>query len=200
MTFESHSSLALISLVHQKCKLLPHPHLLQQVFPYLPHFTRTDNQIPIAILVHEYVITFVEEVDRMWYPTFHGPRMSWNWASFFFYLNRYLVLFGHGPVIMEFFWTTSNQHDKLQVCGPSYLFSSSGSPIQEIERSFFLTSTDVSPSPELLSVTLTDPRPAAMPSNHTINIWRSSFKSLFPVRCTFNRLRSKNINDMKACL
>ncbi|KIK02727.1 hypothetical protein K443DRAFT_96358, partial [Laccaria amethystina LaAM-08-1] len=89
-----------------------------QVFPYLLHLTRTNDQAPIAILVHEYVITFIEEVDRMWYSTFQGPRMSWNWASFFFYLNRYLVLFSHGPVIMEFFWTTSNHHDKLQLPRP----------------------------------------------------------------------------------
>jgi len=26
----------------------------------------------------------------------------------FFYLNRYLALFGHIPMMMEFFWTTSN--------------------------------------------------------------------------------------------
>lgn len=71
--------------------------------------------VSFTILLHEYLDTLALEVDRMWYPTFHGLRMSWNWASFFFYLNRYLVLFSHGPVMLEFFWRTSDPN-KLPIC------------------------------------------------------------------------------------
>lgn len=68
-----------------------------------------------TILLHEYLDTLPVEVDRMWYSTFHGPRMSWNWVSFFFYLNRYFILVSHGPVMLEFFWSTSNPN-KLPIC------------------------------------------------------------------------------------
>jgi hypothetical protein len=55
-----------------------------------------------AILIHDYCLTFVAEVERFW-------RVGQlNWASGFFYLNRYLTLFGHVPVMLEYFWTTSN--------------------------------------------------------------------------------------------
>lgn len=71
--------------------------------------------VSFTILLHEYLDTLAMEVDRMWYSTFHSPRMSWNWASFLFYLNRYLVLFGHAPVMLKFFWRTSDPN-KLQIC------------------------------------------------------------------------------------
>ncbi|EDR06685.1 uncharacterized protein LACBIDRAFT_299757 [Laccaria bicolor S238N-H82] len=84
---------------------------------------------PVSINQSLCILTFVEEVDRMWYPTFRFPRMSWNWASFFFYLNQYLILFSHGPVIMEFFWATSNHHDKLQTSALFQSFRASSSPL-----------------------------------------------------------------------
>ncbi|KAG7448380.1 uncharacterized protein BT62DRAFT_702350 [Guyanagaster necrorhizus] len=39
------------------------------------------------------------EVSRFWV---HG---AFSWAAFFFYLNRYLGIFGHVPVVVEYFWT-----------------------------------------------------------------------------------------------
>ncbi|KAF8150592.1 hypothetical protein B0H34DRAFT_143963 [Crassisporium funariophilum] len=38
-----------------------------------------------------------------------------TWASVLFYLNRYLSILGHGPVITELFWQTSDT-DRLKVC------------------------------------------------------------------------------------
>jgi hypothetical protein len=54
-----------------------------------------------AILLCEYCLTFVAEVERCW-----GRRL--NWALGFFYLNRYLALFGHIPIMLEYFLSTSN--------------------------------------------------------------------------------------------
>ncbi|KAF9525442.1 hypothetical protein CPB83DRAFT_550014 [Crepidotus variabilis] len=48
------------------------------------------------------------EVERMW-------KRHFSWAMLLFYVNRYLTLFGHIPVMMEYFWISSNA-DKLQVC------------------------------------------------------------------------------------
>ena len=56
----------------------------------------------LAILLYDYCLTFVAEVERCW-----GVRQL-NWALVFFYLNRYLVLFGHAPIMLAYFWTTSN--------------------------------------------------------------------------------------------
>ena len=56
----------------------------------------------VAILLYDYCLTFVAEVERCW-----GVRQL-NWALAFFYLNRYLVLFSHAPVMMLYFWSTSN--------------------------------------------------------------------------------------------
>ena len=56
----------------------------------------------VAILLYDYCLTFGTEVERCW-----GVGQL-NWASGFFYLNRYLVLFGHVPIMLEYFWSTSN--------------------------------------------------------------------------------------------
>ncbi|KAF9479468.1 hypothetical protein BDN70DRAFT_983710 [Pholiota conissans] len=62
-----------------------------------------------AILVYEYSITFASEVDRFWY-----RRQSW--PSLMCYLNRYLVLFGHIPIVFEYVWSTSNSDIQSKVC------------------------------------------------------------------------------------
>jgi len=65
--------------------------------------------ISFTILVHDYCLTFVAEVETFW-------RVGQlNWASGFFYLNRYLTLFGHVPVMLEYFWTTS-EPNKYEIC------------------------------------------------------------------------------------
>lgn len=61
-----------------------------------------------AIVTYDYYLTFAEEVERFWM----GGRL--NWASGLFYLNRYLVLLGHIPIMLEFFWKTS-AGNKMQV-------------------------------------------------------------------------------------
>jgi len=67
-----------------------------------PAFSLTTPIIRAAILLYDYCLTFVAEVERYWVVR----RLSWGLG--FFYLNRYLVLFGHIPIMVEFFWTSSN--------------------------------------------------------------------------------------------
>ena len=55
----------------------------------------------VAILLYDYCLTFVAEVERCW-----GIRL--NCALTLFYLNRYLVLFGHVPIMLRYFWPTSD--------------------------------------------------------------------------------------------
>ena len=57
-----------------------------------------------AILLYDYCLTFVAEVERCW------VVRRLNWGLSFFYLNRYLALFGQIPVVVKFFWTTSNSN------------------------------------------------------------------------------------------
>ncbi|KAJ3509914.1 hypothetical protein NLJ89_g4963 [Agrocybe chaxingu] len=64
--------------------------------------------IAFSLLVYEYCLTFVAEVERFW------SVRGINWASGLFYLNRYMVLVGHIPVMIEYFWSTSNP-DKLRM-------------------------------------------------------------------------------------
>jgi len=71
--------------------------------------------IPYAILLHEYCLTFALEVERFW------RRKIYTWAAFFFFLNRYLVLLGHVPVIFRDFWY-STAHNKLKICRDLRLF------------------------------------------------------------------------------
>jgi hypothetical protein len=54
-----------------------------------------------AILLYDYCLTFVAEVERCW------VVRRLNWGLGFFYLNRYLMLFGYIPIMLEFFWSTS---------------------------------------------------------------------------------------------
>ena len=62
----------------------------------------------VAILLYGYCLTFVAEAERCW-----GVRQL-NWTLAFFYLNRYLVLLGHAPIMLEYFWSTSNPN-KIEV-------------------------------------------------------------------------------------
>jgi uncharacterized membrane protein YqaE (UPF0057 family) len=55
-----------------------------------------------AILLYDYCLTFVAEVERCWVVR----RLSWGLG--FFYLNRYLMLLGYIPVMLYLFWSTSN--------------------------------------------------------------------------------------------
>ncbi|KZT28161.1 hypothetical protein NEOLEDRAFT_1176305 [Neolentinus lepideus HHB14362 ss-1] len=58
--------------------------------------------VAFSILYYDYALTIGIEVDRFW-----SPR--WNWASFLFYLNRYLGIFGHIPVALQLFREFSSE-------------------------------------------------------------------------------------------
>ncbi|KAK6992641.1 hypothetical protein R3P38DRAFT_2802204 [Favolaschia claudopus] len=60
-----------------------------------------------AVFYYDYLLTFGTEVSRYW-----GTRLTW--ASFLFYLNRYVSLFGTIPVILQFFWEADSS-DKSKV-------------------------------------------------------------------------------------
>jgi hypothetical protein len=80
-----------------------------------------------ALLIHEYILTFVNEVERFWpkwlrnffdfkinlheSPNYRerdeimgNDKNGFTWASLFFLLNRYLSIFGHIPVMIQYFW------------------------------------------------------------------------------------------------
>ncbi|OSD03712.1 hypothetical protein PYCCODRAFT_1434104 [Trametes coccinea BRFM310] len=50
----------------------------------------------LAILYYDFVLTIPQEIERFW-----SRKLSW--PSFLFFLNRYLSVIGHIPVIIEFF-------------------------------------------------------------------------------------------------
>ena len=61
--------------------------------------------IPIiwaAILLYDYCLTFIAEVERCWL----ARRL--NLSLGFFYLNRYLTLLGYIPIMLDYFWLTSS--------------------------------------------------------------------------------------------
>ncbi|EPQ53547.1 hypothetical protein GLOTRDRAFT_139744 [Gloeophyllum trabeum ATCC 11539] len=64
--------------------------------------------IAFAVLYYDYTLTFGIEVDRFWAPRF-------SWASFLFYLNRYLGIFGHIPVILQLFRAFSSKVSPAQL-------------------------------------------------------------------------------------
>lgn len=92
--------------------------------------------------MYEYILTFIYEVERFWptqlknllEPSFryddysseidedregrNVTRTGFTWASLLFFLNRYLVLLGHIPVMIEYFWTIGSQELKENVSGP----------------------------------------------------------------------------------
>ncbi|KAF9479460.1 hypothetical protein BDN70DRAFT_690012 [Pholiota conissans] len=78
--------------------------------------------ISITIAIYEYILTFSSEVERFW------VAGQLNWASGLFYLNRYLVLFGHVPVMFEFFWITSNPNKIKASYHHSFLTYASAHP------------------------------------------------------------------------
>ncbi|KAG6871731.1 hypothetical protein C0993_002817, partial [Termitomyces sp. T159_Od127] len=49
------------------------------------------------ILYYDYALTLSTEVERFW------SSESFSWGSAFFYLNRYLALFGYIPILAQNF-------------------------------------------------------------------------------------------------
>jgi len=52
---------------------------------------------PFVILYYDYFLTLPLEIERFW------PQRTFSWASFFFYVNRYMALLGQIPIIISFF-------------------------------------------------------------------------------------------------
>ena len=76
---------------------------------YWVHFIKSCSAFPLimpiiwlAVLLYDYCLTFIAEVERCWV----ARRLSWSLG--FFYLNRYLTLLGYIPIMLEYFWSTSN--------------------------------------------------------------------------------------------
>ncbi|KAK7046529.1 hypothetical protein R3P38DRAFT_3346202 [Favolaschia claudopus] len=78
---------------------------------YVQVGTNTNGYIcalAFTVFYYDYLLTFGTEVSRYW-----GTRLTW--ASFLFYLNRYVSLFGTIPVILQFFWEADSSN-KSKVC------------------------------------------------------------------------------------
>lgn len=71
------------------------------------------NLISFSILYYDYLLTLPLEIDRFWF----NRQASCSWASFLFFLNRYVSLFGHIPIAMEYLWT-GNLDLKEKMCSP----------------------------------------------------------------------------------
>ncbi|OBZ74515.1 hypothetical protein A0H81_05313 [Grifola frondosa] len=54
------------------------------------------SSVAFALLYYDFVLTIPMEVERYW----NGGR---SWTSLFFFVNRYLSVLSHIPVIVEFF-------------------------------------------------------------------------------------------------
>ncbi|KAI0351671.1 hypothetical protein OH77DRAFT_1524002 [Trametes cingulata] len=62
------------------------------------HINRIFAAIAFAILWYDFVLTIPLEVERYW-------KGGWTWASTFYFLNRYMSVLSHIPVVVEFFGT-----------------------------------------------------------------------------------------------
>ncbi|KAI0651323.1 hypothetical protein C8Q79DRAFT_897161, partial [Trametes meyenii] len=51
---------------------------------------------PLALLYYDFVLTIPQEIERYW-------KGSFSWTTLLFFLNRYLSVVMHLPVIVEFF-------------------------------------------------------------------------------------------------
>jgi len=65
--------------------------------------------VAFTILLYDYMLTFTAEVERFW----SGAKRP-TWAIAFFFATRYVTLFGHIPVMFEYFWYSTSP-DKSQM-------------------------------------------------------------------------------------
>ncbi|KAI0370915.1 hypothetical protein BV20DRAFT_943114, partial [Pilatotrama ljubarskyi] len=79
------------------------------------HINRIFAAIAFGVLWYDFVLTIPSEVERYW----KGGR---SWASIFYFLNRYMSVLSHIPVVVEFFEPSktpnlilSNRCRKLQL-------------------------------------------------------------------------------------
>ncbi|KAF7339075.1 hypothetical protein MVEN_01983900 [Mycena venus] len=64
-----------------------------------------------TLLFYDYFLTFEWEVSRYW------ARPNLSWATIFFFLNRYGMLLGNIPVVIQNFWTTPSTPEKSAMYG-----------------------------------------------------------------------------------
>ncbi|KAG6917416.1 hypothetical protein DXG01_002685 [Tephrocybe rancida] len=57
------------------------------------------NLASFTILYYDYALTLPAEIDRFW------STRTISWVSGFYYLNRYLTLFGHIPAMVHYYST-----------------------------------------------------------------------------------------------
>ncbi|TCD60507.1 hypothetical protein EIP91_009953 [Steccherinum ochraceum] len=53
----------------------------------------------VVVLYWDYLLTLPDEIKLYW----QGKQKILSWAPVFFFVNRYLALLGHIPVMIEFF-------------------------------------------------------------------------------------------------
>jgi hypothetical protein len=94
----------------------------------------------VAVLIYDYLLTFIYEVERFWPVWLKNlllPRRfaldsegdgsnrattCFSWVSTLFFVNRYLTLFGHAPVMLETFWRVDDQEVRNKVSSDFHLF------------------------------------------------------------------------------
>ncbi|RDX44984.1 hypothetical protein OH76DRAFT_1486712 [Lentinus brumalis] len=69
---------------------------------------RVVQTVAFAMLYYDFLLTFPFEVERYW----AGGR---SWASCCFFVNRYMAVLGHLPVVYEFFGTMPEEWAILSV-------------------------------------------------------------------------------------
>jgi len=78
------------------------------------------SDIPSALVLYDYILTFPAEVDRFW-----SPLRIRQWGTFIFVVNRYVGIIGHIPIIYSYFFVPSpglmvGQQDSK--CGPVHKY------------------------------------------------------------------------------
>ncbi|KDQ60376.1 hypothetical protein JAAARDRAFT_32772 [Jaapia argillacea MUCL 33604] len=59
--------------------------------------------VAFVVLYYDFILTFPSEIERFWSGGF-------SWAALLFFINRYLSMLGHVPVILQTFWQTNNEN------------------------------------------------------------------------------------------
>ncbi|KAN0136075.1 hypothetical protein V8E53_005935 [Lactarius tabidus] len=61
------------------------------------HLNYVLTSFPLAILYYDYALTFAREVEYFW----PNPYRSGSWVSAVFFLNRYIAILGHIPILVS---------------------------------------------------------------------------------------------------
>lgn len=66
-----------------------------------------DYALPAAIIYYDFALTFSSELERFWV-----PRKSI--VSAFFFLNRYVGIFGYVPILYQFLASSISEQVRIQ--------------------------------------------------------------------------------------